>query len=122
MRIHEKDKQDADLEVALECFRNSWEYDELFHYNSSTPIYHYTSPKGFFNILQAGNVNLWFSRYDSLNDVMEGKNIFKIYQAVCDQLRESQLINEEFYQVSMICKFQEKNFSHITMSHQTQAK
>ena len=41
MRIHEKDKQDADLEVALECFRNSWEYDELFHYNSSTPIYHY---------------------------------------------------------------------------------
>ena len=34
MRIHEKETQDADLEVALECFRNSWEYDELFHYNS----------------------------------------------------------------------------------------
>lgn len=110
MRIHEKDKQDADLEVALECFRNSWEYDELFHYNSSNPIYHYTSPKGFFNILQAGNVNLWFSRYDSLNDVMEGKNIFKIYQAVCDQLRESQLINEEFYQAIYDLQIPEKEF------------
>ena len=87
-----------------------WTIDDHFFYNKSDPIYHYTSPDGFMSILQPQNVVLRFSRYDTLNDESEGKDIFKIYSEVCNDLRHRKLINECFYNEICNLKFREIDF------------
>ena len=47
-------------------------------------IYHYTSPDGMINIIDKKEI--WFSRFDSLNDISEGKYINDIYNMVIDNL------------------------------------
>lgn len=57
---------------------------------SQKVIYHYTSPAGALGILDCTkNKNkkpsLWFTRYDSLNDVNERKNIYKYAKDYCEK-------------------------------------
>ncbi len=52
----------------------------LNKYSNSIPdtIFHYTSPEGLIGIIT--NSELWFSRYDCLNDASEGKYIELVYE------------------------------------------
>ena len=58
----------------------------LQKYESSIPktIFHYTSPDGLIGIVK--NSELWFSRYDCLNDAREGEYIKEVYVKTLDSL------------------------------------
>jgi hypothetical protein len=55
-------------------------------------IYHYTSPEGIIGIFN--NNELWFSRFDCLNDINEGKYIINPYRKAIEELRG--IIDESF--------------------------
>ncbi len=61
----------------------------LQKYESSIPktIFHYTSPDGLIGIVK--NSELWFSRYDCLNDTREGKYIKEVYDKTLDSLYDT---------------------------------
>lgn len=61
----------------------------------SCNLYHYTSPEGMQGILE--DQQLWFTRYDCLNDYSERKYIFDVYASVCKKLKNDERINMEFY-------------------------
>ena len=72
--------------------------DLLGHYDKSNPVFHYTSPDGLLGILQNDGPVLWFSQYDSLNDITEGTHVVKVYQYVCKEFLSKKKIDSEFYQ------------------------
>lgn len=47
-------------------------------------LYHYTSPKGIMGILEDTNPKLYFSQYDSLNDLKERKDIIEYISGYCN--------------------------------------
>ena len=59
----------------------------LQEYESSIPetIFHYTSPEGLIGIVT--NSELWFSRFDCMNDALEGKYIIEVYEKTLDSLK-----------------------------------
>lgn len=66
-------------------------------YKGIRPVFHYTSPEGLLGILGKDGVSLWFSQYDSLNDITEGTHIVDVYRKVCDKLYRQGKIKEIFY-------------------------
>lgn len=72
--------------------------DLLGLYETSDSLYHYTSPDGLLGILKETGPVLWFSQYDSLNDMTEGIHILEVYQTVCKELFDSSKIDSAFYQ------------------------
>lgn len=60
-------------------------------------LYHYTSPDGMLGILQpAGKAKLWFTRYDSLNDINERKEIVSFLESYCSYQVKNQKLSQEF--------------------------
>lgn len=57
-----------------------------------TTIYHYTSPNGLIGIIT--NKELWFSRFDCLNDAGEGQYVTDVYKKAIHSLRGK--INDKF--------------------------
>ena len=57
-------------------------------------IYHYTSPEGLINILD--KKQLWFSRFDCLNDASEGKYIQEVFSKTILKLRKEKEVDETF--------------------------
>ena len=70
-----------------------------FKYNGE--IFHYTSSHNLNSILlnPSGNICLWASRHDCLNDSSEGKVVLERYREVCSQLRSEQLVPKELYDI-----------------------
>ncbi len=58
-------------------------------------FYHYTSPEGLEGILDKNN--LWFTRYDCLNDYTEREYIFEVFTSVCERLKNNGQISSDFY-------------------------
>lgn len=61
-------------------------------------VYHYTSFKGLDGILRDGKNNpvFWFSRYDVLNDITEGCEIYDVFHAVVEELKSTNQIDSVF--------------------------
>lgn len=77
-------------------------------------LYHYTSPEALISILkQAENkkecdtISLHFTRADCLNDKNEGKEFFKIYKEILNELLKENQISKEFY--NFLCNLKHKN-------------
>lgn len=60
-------------------------------------VFHYTDMNGFLGIAQKKKLTFWFSRFDSLNDKMEGKSFQEIFETSCSSLLAEQKISEDFY-------------------------
>lgn len=60
-------------------------------------VYHYTSPAGLKGILNDG-FKLWFTRYDCLNDEMEGLVFIDAYKKAFDELHECHQISDAFFE------------------------
>ena len=61
-------------------------------------IYHYTSPAGLLGIV-SDRTKLWFSRYDCLNDKLEGRFVYTVYRDTVNGLLKSHEISEDFCQL-----------------------
>ena len=60
-------------------------------------VYHYTSPDGMLGILHpGGKAKLWFTRYDSLNDINERKEIVSFLEGYCSYQVKNQKLSQEF--------------------------
>lgn len=60
-------------------------------------VYHYTSPDGMLGILQpGGKAKLWFTRYDSLNDINERKEIVSFLEGYCTYQVKNKKLSQEF--------------------------
>lgn len=60
-------------------------------------VYHYTSPEGFLGILQPGGfAKLWFTRYDSLNDTSERRDILVSLESYCTSKIRKGTLSKEF--------------------------
>ena len=60
-------------------------------------VYHYTSPDGMLGILQpGGRAKLWFTRYDSLNDINERKEIISFLEGYCAYQVKNKKLSQEF--------------------------
>jgi len=60
-------------------------------------IYHYTSPNGLLGILKpGGTARLWFTRYDSLNDINERKEIVSFLHGYCSYQVKNNKLSKEF--------------------------
>lgn len=57
-------------------------------------IYHYTSPEGVISIIDKHE--LWFSRFDCLNDASEGAYINDVYARAIGKLQRSKEIEKDF--------------------------
>lgn len=77
--------------------RSIMDADLLGRYDKSDSIYHYTSTEGILGILREDGISLWFSQYDSLNDMTEGTHVVSVYQEVCDDLVKNGQIEDRFY-------------------------
>lgn len=51
-------------------------------------LYHYTSPDAILNIIKDNGIQLRFTKFDSLNDYNEGKEVIRIQEIICDELAE----------------------------------
>ena len=58
------------------------------------PVYHYTSPDSMIQILEKRQ--LWFTRFDCLNDAGEGKYIQSVFSKVIQRFREEGGTDESF--------------------------
>ncbi len=67
---------------------------EKKYWNVPDIVFHYTSPDSLVEIINAKQ--LWFSRFDCLNDTGEGKYIQEIYARVLDKLRSENQIDGDF--------------------------
>ena len=83
----------------------------LDKYSSSIPdiIFHYTSPEGLIGIIT--NSELWFSRYDCLNDASEGKYIESVYARTLKTL-EDEYDKDFINQISDIKPDKNRFFKH----------
>ena len=97
---------DENFEVCLG--KTVMDSDLLGCYDRSDPVFHYTSPNGLLGILRENGPVLWFSQYDSLNDISEGVHIVEVYQRVCKELFAANKIDSDFchaiYDVKPITK------------------
>lgn len=60
-------------------------------------IHHYTSPDGLLGILrEGGKPKLWFTRYDSLNDANERKDIISFLEKYCAEKEQEKVFSQEF--------------------------
>lgn len=93
------------MKSALDYFMEKMGYencaDFLSHYSSAEykgKFYHYTSSAGLQSILNGreDQLTLWASRFDCLNDKMEGKLCRTIFYKVCEEMEESQKIDKTF--------------------------
>lgn len=76
-----------------------------------TIVYHYTSPDGLLGILQPGkSVKLWFTRYDSLNDVNERKDILEYLHGYCEYQLKNKKLSQEFYEAIMKIELSDDEF------------
>lgn len=71
---------------------------QVSRYDGFDQIFHYTSPEGLLGILREENIVLWFSQYDSLNDIKEGVHTVEMYRCVCDELLRLGRVDAVFYQ------------------------
>ncbi|MDD5102542.1 MAG: DUF2971 domain-containing protein [Endomicrobiaceae bacterium] len=62
-------------------------------------IYHYTNPESLIGILNEKKISFWFSKYDCLNDCLEGQEMIKHYRSACKELKNNGLIDKIFYDV-----------------------
>jgi len=74
-------------------------------------LYHYTSPAGFLGIV-GGDMKLWFTRYDFLNDKTEGKDVIDAYKKTCHRLYLEKILDEETY----------RNINDIKLDHVKQIR
>ena len=72
-------------------------------------IYHYTSPLGLLGIV-SDRTKLWFSRYDCLNDKLEGRFVYTVYRDTVNRLLKSNKISEDFCQLVQSFKFNSIEF------------
>jgi len=72
------------------------------------PIYHYTSPNGFLDIIKENK--LWFTRYDCLNDYTEREYIFDVFKSVCEKLVETKQISKKLYDDIIDLEIDKKEF------------
>ncbi len=80
------------------CESKGVAYGNLGSFDRAETIYHYTSPQGLLGILENKNVTFWFSRYDCMNDISEGKNVLEVYNDVCEELISEKKIGDNFYE------------------------
>ncbi len=81
--------------------------------------YHYTSPEGFRGIFRdKGNLTLWFTQYDSLNDKSERKHTFEYISEYCDRKVTEKVFSEEFG--NYIKKFKPSDYKHVLTPNQTE--
>lgn len=74
-------------------------------------LYHYTSNDAYQKILfSSGNIELWASRYDCLNDASEGSLVLPLYKEVCKKMKSKNLISEELYNFLNQITPEEKEF------------
>ncbi len=59
-------------------------------------IYHYTSASGLLGILKRDCCKLWFTKYNSLNDSYESKNISDFLKSYCSKRIETGIFSREF--------------------------
>lgn len=78
------------------CASKAFEYESLGSFDKSDTIYHYTSPQGLLGILENKEITFWFSRYDCMNDISEGKNVLEIYKDVCEELINEKNMDNDF--------------------------
>lgn len=78
------------------CGSKAFEYEGLGSFDKSDTIYHYTSPQGLLGILENKQVVFWFSRYDCMNDISEGKNVLEVYNEVCEELTNEKKMDNDF--------------------------
>ncbi len=71
-----------------DCPRNMYALDE---------VYHYTTAEGLNSILQRDSINLWFTRWDCVNDVLEGQDVIDIYRKAGESLVENGEIDDEYW-------------------------
>lgn len=81
------------------CASKAFEYEGLGSFDKSDTIYHYTSPQGLLGILENKQVVFWFSRYDCMNDISEGKNVLEVYKDVCSELISEKKMEVDFVEV-----------------------
>lgn len=58
-------------------------------------IYHYTSPQGLIGILGSENPKLFFTQYDSLNDLKERKDVLDFLYGYCEYRVKENLMPKE---------------------------
>ena len=70
-------------------------------------IFHYTSSNTLKNILfEHKQVVLHASRYELLNDTMEGIYIFEVYKEACEELFEDRKISKNFLGIILKARYQ----------------
>ncbi len=75
-------------ETFSKCFELSNDIPKEIQYDGFW-AYHYTSPEGFMNIIQDnGKAKLWFTQYDSLNDMNERKAFEEFFKEYCEQKKK----------------------------------
>lgn len=85
---------------------------------SQKTIYHYTSPMGLLGIA-CDRTKLWFSRYDCLNDKLEGRFVYTVYKDTINGLLESNRISEDFCQLVQSFGFNSIEFFPCTVEADT---
>ena len=81
-------------------------------------IFHYTSSNNINPILfNEDTVVLWASRYDCLNDISEGTLPQIRFAEVCEELRRSEQISEEFYNLIHQINPTKTDLTFITTDH-----
>lgn len=75
-------------ETFSKCFELSNDIPKAIQYDGFW-VYHYTSPEGFMNIIQdKGQAKLWFTQYDSLNDINERKAFEEFFKEYCGRKKK----------------------------------
>ena len=83
-------------ETFSKCFELSNDIPKAIQYEDFW-VYHYTSPDGFMNIIQNnGKAKLWFTQYDSLNDVNERKAFEEFFKEYCEQKKKKKAFPAAF--------------------------
>ena len=83
-------------ETFSQCFEIAYDIPKAIQYEDFW-VYHYTSPDGFMNIIQNnGKAKLWFTQYDSLNDVNERKTFEEFFKEYCEQKKKEKAFSSTF--------------------------
>lgn len=84
-----------------------------------TYAYHYTSPEGFRGIFREnGNLTLWFTQYDSLNDKSERNHTFEYISEYCDRKVDENVFSKYF--AKYIKDYKPFDYKHILVPKQTE--
>lgn len=83
-------------ETFSKCFELSNDIPKAIQYEGFW-VYHYTSPDGFMNIIQdEGKAKLWFTQYDSLNDMNERKAFEEFFKEYCGRKKKEKAFSSAF--------------------------